>query len=167
VSDAQVEAEIGAWEAGTQLLAPRLVSFCCQRSAYQAMGMAVELGHVLPAGLQAVRVPCAGKVDVDYILKAFETGADGVMVLGCHEDNCRSLRGNTYASWRVEAAQRMLADVGLEPERVAFANLASNMGAEFARLVTGMEARLVALGSGKPAGIKVSEADVRRAAGQA
>jgi coenzyme F420-reducing hydrogenase delta subunit len=129
------------------------------------MGLAVELGFTLPPGLQVVRVPCAGKVDVDYILKAFETGADGVMVLGCHEDNCRSLRGNTYALWRVEAAQRMLAEVGLEPERIAFAGLASNMGSEFARLVSGMEERLKGLGASPIAAVEVAEVrpEVRRA----
>ena len=165
-SDAQVEAQLAAWESGTQLLRPRLVSFCCQRSAYQAMGLAVELGFTLPPGLQVVRVPCAGKVDVDYMLKAFETGADGVMVLGCHEDNCRSLRGNTYAQWRVEAVQRLLAEVGLEPERVAFAGLASNMGSEFARLVNGMEERLKGLRVSPVAGVEVAEvpAVARRAA---
>ena len=163
-SDAQVEAQLAAWGAGAQVLQPRLVSFCCQRSAYEAMGLAVALGHVLPPGLQVVRVPCAGKVDVDYILKAFETGADGVMVIGCHEDNCRSLRGNTYASWRVEAVQRMLAEVGLEPERVAFATVASNMGSEFARLVGGMEERLAAL-SGRPPVTEVRPEGLREAAG--
>jgi heterodisulfide reductase subunit A-like polyferredoxin/coenzyme F420-reducing hydrogenase delta subunit len=164
-SDAQVEAQLAAWESGTQVLRPRLVGFCCQRSAYQAMGLAVELGHTLPPGLQVVRVPCAGKVDVDYILKAFETGADGVMVMGCHEDNCRSLRGNTYAQWRVEAAQRLLADVGLEPERVAFANIASNMGSEFARLVNQMEERLKGLRVSPVIGVEVAEvrAEARRA----
>jgi heterodisulfide reductase subunit A-like polyferredoxin/coenzyme F420-reducing hydrogenase delta subunit len=157
-TDAQIEAELAAWETGTDLLRPRLVSFCCQRSAYPAMGLAVELGHSLPAGLQVVRVPCAGKVDVDYILKALQSGADGVMVLGCHEDNCRSLRGNTYASWRVEAVQRLLGEVGLEPERVAFASIASNMGSEFARLVNGMEERLRALGAAPAAGVEAAEA---------
>lgn len=157
-SDAQVEAQLAAWNGAAEVLRPRLVSFCCQRSAYQAMGLAVELGHALPPGLQVVRVPCAGKVDVDYLLWAFEAGADGVMVMGCHEDNCRSIRGNTYAQWRVEAAQRMLSDAGLEPERLAFANIASNMGSEFARLVCGMEERLKGLRVSPVAGVEVVEA---------
>jgi coenzyme F420-reducing hydrogenase delta subunit/Pyruvate/2-oxoacid:ferredoxin oxidoreductase delta subunit len=157
-SDPQIEAQLAAWEAGTKVLGPRLVGFCCQRSAYQAMGMAAALGHTLPPGLQVVRVPCAGKVDVDYILKAFETGADGVLVMGCHEDNCRSLRGNTYAQWRVEAAQRLLAEVGLEPERLAFASLASNMGSEFARIVGAMEERLKGLGASPLSAAVVGEA---------
>ena len=126
--------------------APRIVAFCCQNSAYEAGKMARLFGCALPEGLQIIKVPCAGKVDVDYILTAFQAGADGVIVLACHKDNCKSQQGNTFAEWRVEDAGRMLDEVGLEKERLNFATIASNMPAEFVQITRELEDELKELG---------------------
>lgn len=126
--------------------APQIIAFCCQNSAHEASQMARLFGSSLPEGLEMIKVPCAGKVDVDYILTAFEAGADGVLVLACHKDNCKSQQGNTFAGWRVEDAGRMLEEIGLERERVRFATVASNMPAEFVRITSEMEDTLKRLG---------------------
>jgi coenzyme F420-reducing hydrogenase delta subunit len=122
------------------------VAFCCQNSAVEAGEMAAQFKMTLPQGLQVVQVPCAGKVDIDYILSAFAEGADGVVVMACHTNNCKSERGNTYASWRVADAQSKLTAVGLAPERLAFATLAANMGSDFATIVNTMEKTLKEMG---------------------
>ena len=101
---------------------------------------------MLPEGLRMIRVPCAGKVDVDYILTAFQAGADGVLVFACHKDNCKSERGNTFAEWRVEDAGRMLEEIGLERERLQFSTIASNMPVEFVRITRALEEKLKHLG---------------------
>jgi coenzyme F420-reducing hydrogenase delta subunit len=93
-----------------------------------------------------VKVPCAGKIDVDYILTAFQAGADGVLVFACHKDNCKSQQGNTFAEWRVEDAGRMLEEIGLERERLRFATIASNMPVEFLRITQDLEKALRELG---------------------
>lgn len=121
---------------------PKIVAFCCQNSAVEAGEMAGLFNMSLPQGLQVVQVPCAGKVDIDYILSAFAEGADGVVVMACHTNNCKSERGNTYASWRVADAKEKLTAVGLAPERLAFATLAANMGSDFAAIVNTMEKTL-------------------------
>jgi len=110
---------------------PAIVAFCCQNSALPAGEMAATFRMSVPAGLRTIQVPCAGKIDLQYILDAFVSGADGVLVMACHPGNCKSERGNTYASWRVEDAQRLIAGAGLEPERLRFATLAANMGTDF------------------------------------
>ena len=126
----------------TESAAAKIVAFCCQNSAVEAYEMAQLFQMKLPEGLQVVKVPCAGKVDLDYILSAFAEGADGVVVLTCHTDNCKSERGNTYASWRVADAKAKLETVGLAPERLAFATLAANMGSSFTTIVNDMETTL-------------------------
>ena len=144
-TDDQMEAQIlSATEPQTDT--PRIIAFLCQNSAYEAAEMARLFGETLPSGLQMIKVPCAGKVDVDYILTAFQAGADGVLVLACHKDNCKSLRGNTFADWRVQDTRRMLEEAGLEKERLQFATLASNMPVEFSRIVRQMEEEIKALG---------------------
>ena len=144
-SDDQIEAQISASldkEAG----GPRILVFCCQNSAYEAAQMAQVFQMSAPDGLQTIKVPCAGKVDVDHILKAFRAGAEGVLVLACHKDNCKSQQGNTFAGWRVEDARRLLAEIGLEQERLGFATIASNMPVEFVRITREMEDTLNQLG---------------------
>jgi coenzyme F420-reducing hydrogenase delta subunit/Pyruvate/2-oxoacid:ferredoxin oxidoreductase delta subunit len=125
---------------------PQIVAFCCRNSAFEAGEMARMFGNTLPEGLQMIKVPCAGKVDVDYILTAFQAGADGVLVFACHKDNCKSQEGSTFARWRVEDAGRMLEEIGLERERLEFAAIASNMPVEFSRITGALEARLKELG---------------------
>ena len=144
-TDDQMEAQVFA-SIEKKVEAPQIIAFCCQNSAQEASQMARLFGNSLPEGLQMIIVPCAGKVDVDYILTAFEAGTDGVLVLACHKDNCKSQQGNTFAEWRVEHVGRMLEEIGLEKERVRFATVASNMPVEFVRITNEMEDTLKGLG---------------------
>jgi coenzyme F420-reducing hydrogenase delta subunit len=144
-SDDQIEAQIFA-SMDTEADGPRIIVFCCQNSAYEAAQMAQVFQMSAPHGLQTIKVPCAGKVDVDHILKAFRAGAEGVLVLACHKDNCKSQQGNTFAGWRVEDARRLLSEIGLEEQRLGFATIASNMPVEFVRITREMEDKLNQLG---------------------
>jgi coenzyme F420-reducing hydrogenase delta subunit len=104
--------------------------------------MAASFGMPLPKGLKTVAVPCAGKVDIDYVMRALAEGADGVVVMACHNGNCKSEKGSLYAGWRAANAQEMLKAIGLEKERICFATTASNMGADFSNLLMAMEETL-------------------------
>ena len=68
--------------------------------------------------LKAISLPCSGKVDLLYLIKAFETGADGVMVITCKKDACRYLEGNLRAARRVEAVDSLLEEIGLGKGRI-------------------------------------------------
>jgi heterodisulfide reductase subunit A-like polyferredoxin/coenzyme F420-reducing hydrogenase delta subunit len=125
---------------------PRILAFCCQNSAFEAGEMADMFKMQLPDGLRMIKVPCAGKIDLDYILNAFVSGADGVMVMACHPGNCKSENGNTFAQWRVNDAYRMMEEVGLEKDRLCFVGTASNMGSGFSSIVVDMEKRINELG---------------------
>ncbi len=121
---------------------PTIVAFCCQNSGLEAARMAESFGMPLPKGLKTVAVPCAGKVDIDYVLHALAEGADGVVVMACHNGNCKSEKGSLYAGWRAANAQEMLTAIGLEKERICFATTASNMGADFSNILMAMEETL-------------------------
>ncbi|MEW6659590.1 MAG: hydrogenase iron-sulfur subunit [Thermodesulfobacteriota bacterium] len=113
-------------------LTPKIVAFLCQNSAWEAYHAALKMQQiVLPLGFTPLRMPCAGKIDIDYLLKAFTYGADGVLVLGCHPDNCKSQMGNEHALWRVERAQAMLGEAGVDPRRLVFRTLAANAPRDF------------------------------------
>ena len=125
---------------------PSIIAFCCARSAVGAGELATRMGRRLPEGLNVIEVPCAGSVSVEHLLAAFSRGADGVLVLTCHADNCHSEKGNLYARQRVSEVGGLMTHIGLEPERLACNTLASNMGAEFAEVVSVFEKRLCGLG---------------------
>jgi F420-non-reducing hydrogenase iron-sulfur subunit len=63
--------------------------------------------------LKTIALPCSGKIDIRYLTKAFETGADGVAVLTCLEGECRYLEGNLRARKRVESIDALLNEIGL------------------------------------------------------
>jgi heterodisulfide reductase subunit A-like polyferredoxin/coenzyme F420-reducing hydrogenase delta subunit len=125
---------------------PRILAFCCQNSGFEAGEMADMFKMQLPQGLRMIKVPCAGKIDLDYILNAFVSGADGVVIMACHPGNCKSESGNTFAQWRVNDAYRMMEEAGLEKDRLCFAGIASNMGSDFSHIVVDMEQKINELG---------------------
>jgi coenzyme F420-reducing hydrogenase delta subunit len=96
--------------------------------------------------VRVLRVPCTGKVEIDHLLAAFERGVDGVIVAGCLEGGCHFLEGNLRARRRVERARQLLAEIGLEPERLEMFNLSSAEGQRFAEIVTEMTRCLAELG---------------------
>ncbi len=124
-------------------LSPRVVAFMCRNSAWEAYENAVKLHDAaLPLGFTPIKVPCAGKVDPNYLLQAFNAGAAGVMVMGCPQDNCKSQHGNTCAQWAVEQVQGMLAEAGIEPARLLYQSLAANSPGDFVDAVDTLMANL-------------------------
>ncbi len=99
-----------------------------------------------PPNVRIVNVPCTGRVDMIHLLKAIETGADGVYVAGCMEGECHFRNGNIKAKRRVMAVKKILQEVGLEPERVEMFNVSASDGPRFAAIAREMTERIRALG---------------------
>ena len=93
-----------------------------------------------------LRFPCTGKIEENYLLAAFEKGVDGVLVAGCLEGGCHFLEGNLRARKRVQRVKQILAEIGIEPERLEMFNLSSAEGPRFAEIVKEMNARIAPLG---------------------
>ena len=125
---------------------PLIIAFCCHYCAYAAADLAGSMRLQYPTNVRVLKLPCTGKLEVNYLLTAFEHGVDGVIVAGCLEGGCHFLEGNLRARRRVERAREILGEIGLEPERVEMFNLSSAEGPRFAQIVTEMSARLVKLG---------------------
>jgi F420-non-reducing hydrogenase iron-sulfur subunit len=99
-----------------------------------------------PSNVKVVKVPCTGRVDILLILKAFESGVDGVYVAGCMEGECHFLRGNLRARRRVEYVKGLLDEVGLGGERVEMFNMSASQGQRFAQCAQEMTERIRSLG---------------------
>jgi coenzyme F420-reducing hydrogenase delta subunit len=77
-------------------------------------------------------LPCTGRIDEALLLKAFENGADGVMVVGCLEGDCHYVNGNIRARARVKRVYGILEKINIGPERVRMYNLSAGEGSKFA-----------------------------------
>lgn len=113
-----------------------LVAFACRQSAVQAAAAADDAGLELPADVLLIEVPCAGLVSDQFVLDALQLGARGVMVLGCHHDNCRSLWGSDLTRKRIEQVHRTLETIGAGGDRVQFHSLAANEPHRLVHLLT-------------------------------
>lgn len=110
---------------------PKIIAFCCRRSASQARRLALCMGYHMPPGMVFVEGFCGGTISVNDLLRSFDAGADGVMVLTCHEGNCHSDNGTRFAHKRVLEAARSLSFAGISDQRILYSTLASNMTHEF------------------------------------
>jgi F420-non-reducing hydrogenase iron-sulfur subunit len=126
---------------------PLILAFCCHYCAYAAADLAGSMRLQYPDNVRVLRLPCTGKLEVNYLMAAFERGVDGVIVAGCLEGGCHYLEGNLRARKRVERARQLLREIGLEPERLEMFNLSSAEGTRFAEIVTTMVQRLKQLGA--------------------
>jgi|GEM_PF-487212 len=125
---------------------PLCLVLACANSAALSLDQARRDGGPLPEGVRLVRVPCAGRVDPQLVLDALVQGYDGVAILDCHPGACHSLEGNTWAELRLENLRRLLAEVGLEPERVTLRHLSPVAAGQALDLLRQVQADFAALG---------------------
>jgi F420-non-reducing hydrogenase iron-sulfur subunit len=125
---------------------PKILALCCHYCAYAAADLAGSMRAQYPPNVRVLRMPCTGKLDVGYIMKAFEGGADGVIVAGCLEGGCHFQEGNLRAKKRVGLAKQVLSEAGIEADRLEMFNLSSAEGQTFANIVVTMTERIKGLG---------------------
>ncbi|MFH1563745.1 MAG: hydrogenase iron-sulfur subunit [Nitrospirota bacterium] len=130
----------------TEQFEPQIVAFCCHYCAYGAADLAGSMRLNYPANVKIVKLPCTGKVDIIYLLNAFEDGADGVYVAGCLEGNCHFTDGNIKAKRRVARAKKLLDEIGIGGARLEMFNMSASMGPKFAEVAKEMTERIRELG---------------------
>lgn len=125
---------------------PRIVAFLCNWCSYAGADLAGISRIQYPASIRVIRVPCSGRVDPFFILKALQDGADGVLVSGCHPGDCHYLTGNYVARRRFAVLNDLLDFAGIDPGRVSFSWVSAAEGERFAEVVREVTARVKALG---------------------
>lgn len=125
---------------------PEITVFTCIYCGYMSADTAGAMRLQYPPNIKVVKLPCTGKTDVDFILKAFEEGADGVYVVGCSLGNCHHVRGNERGLARVERAKEILNEIGLGGARLDMFFVSGGQGHTFAQHAQEMTDRIRALG---------------------
>jgi len=125
---------------------PRIVGFLCYWCSYTGADSAGTARIKYPPNVDIVKVMCSGRIDPDLIAFAFASGADGVLVLGCHIGDCHYISGNHKTMVRMPLVRRLLADLGVEPGRFRHEWVSAAEGEKFSRLVTEMTGQVRGLG---------------------
>jgi len=124
---------------------PIIVGFFCNWCSYTAADLAGTARMKYPGNLRIIRVMCSGRVDPAFVLRAFASGADGVLVAGCHPGDCHYLSGNYQAYKRQHLLESLLDQFGIERERCRLEFIAGSEGdrvAEVAHELTNEVRRL-------------------------
>ena len=125
---------------------PKIVGFLCKRCSYKAADLAGEVRVEYPSNLYPIRVPCAGRIDPALILKAFEKGIDGILIVGCRPDECHHVEGNLNAKSNLEYATRVLERAGISQERLRIEWISASEAPRFVNTVIEMVNSLTKLG---------------------
>ncbi len=125
---------------------PIIIGFLCNWCSYRAADLAGMARLHYAHNLRSVRLMCTGRVEAEFILHAFEKGADGVLIAGCHPGECHYADGNLKALRRYALIKRLLKQLGIEEERLKIVWASASEGAQLADTVNMMVSKLKLLG---------------------
>lgn len=125
---------------------PKIVAFLCNWCSYAGADLAGTSRLQYPPYVRVIRVPCSGRINPMYIIKALADGADGVLVSGCHPGDCHYMTGNLYARRRFTVLKRLLELTGYEADRVQFTWVSASEGGRFADVINNVTNKVFALG---------------------
>jgi F420-non-reducing hydrogenase iron-sulfur subunit len=125
---------------------PKILGILCNWCSYTGADLAGTARMKYPPNVRSVRVMCSGRVDAGFILDALKSGADGVLVCGCHPGDCHYLEGNYKCMRRIPLTKKLLQEFGIDPRRLRLEWVSASEGARFQQVVTEFTAQIRALG---------------------
>lgn len=128
---------------------PRIIAFLCNWCSYAGADLAGTSRLKYAPNIRIIKVPCTGRIDPLFLLKAFEMGADGVLISGCHPNDCHYRSGNFLARRRWVVFKDMLEFAGIEPGRIHFSWVSAAEGGKFVEVVNKVTESVRALGAFK------------------
>ena len=128
---------------------PKIVAFVCNWCTYAGADLAGISRIQYPPNVRLVRLPCSGRVNPFYVVKALQEGADGVLVSGCHPGECHYITGNLSARRKFAMLKSFLSYLGIESDRTIFTWVSASEGEKFAHVIRGVTEKVKALGPAK------------------
>ena len=128
---------------------PKVVGFLCKWCSYAGADLAGISRKKYPANIRIIKVPCSGRVDPLFIIRALRLGFDGVLVSGCHPGDCHYQTGNYRARRRFAITKNLLEYMGVDPRRVQASWVSASEGGKFVEVVTEMINEIKEIGPNK------------------
>jgi F420-non-reducing hydrogenase iron-sulfur subunit len=125
---------------------PKIIGFLCNWCSYTGADLAGVSRIKSAPNVRILRTMCSGRVDPAFILKAFQLGADGVIVMGCHLGDCHYQEGNYKTIRRIPFLKRLVKDFGIDPKRLRLEWVSASEGDRFAKIVNEMTEEIRQLG---------------------
>jgi F420-non-reducing hydrogenase iron-sulfur subunit len=110
---------------------PNIITFLCKWCSYAGADLAGVSRQKYPANVRTLKIPCSGRMDPLFILKALRMGFDGVLVSGCHPGDCHYQTGNYRARRRLAITKKLLENMGVDPRRVQGSWISASEGGKF------------------------------------
>ena len=126
---------------------PKIIAFVCTWCTYAGADLAGTSRMQYPANVRVLKFPCTGRIDPVFILKAFQQGADGVLVSGCHPGDCHYISGNFHARRRFAAFRKLLEFIGVDLQRLQFSWVSAAEGGKWVEVVTDLTERVRGMGA--------------------
>lgn len=121
---------------------PKIIAFVCKWCTYAGADLAGTSRLKYASNVRITKLPCTGRIDPLFIIKAFETGADAVLVSGCHPGDCHYATGNYRARRRWTVFAKLLESVGIDSDRLYFSWVSAAEGQKWADLINGITERV-------------------------
>ena len=125
---------------------PKIIGFLCNWCSYTGADLAGTSRLQYPPNIRIIKVMCSGRVNPQFVLKALQEGADGVLVSGCHPGDCHYIEGNYHARRKLSLLRELMEFVNVEPERFQVSWVSASEGTKFAEVVTNFTKQVAALG---------------------
>ena len=125
---------------------PKIVVFCCNWCSYAGADLAGTSRLKIKPYFRVIRTMCSGRVEPTFILLAFSSGADGVMIAGCHPGECHYSSGNYKARRRITLLKNTLPQLGIESERLRLEWISASEAPKFQSAVNGFIDKVTELG---------------------
>jgi coenzyme F420-reducing hydrogenase delta subunit len=129
---------------------PKIVAFVCNWCTYAGADLTGTSRIRHQPNVRVVRLPCTGRIDFMLVMAALASAADGVIVSGCHPNDCHYTSGNFHARRRWTVYRDLLDFVGVDVRRVVFSWVSAAEGAKWASLVDQVTDEVRALGPYEP-----------------
>lgn len=125
---------------------PKIVAFVCNWCTYAGADLTGTSRIKYSPTVKIIRFPCTGRIDFMLLLKAFANGADGVIVSGCHPNDCHYTSGNFHAKRRWIMFRELMDFMGIDMNRVTFSWVSAAEGAKWAEVVNTTAEKIRKLG---------------------
>jgi len=125
---------------------PKIVAFVCNWCTYAGADLTGTSRIKYAPNVRIIRFPCTGRIDFMLLLKALANGADGIIVSGCHPNDCHYTSGNFHARRRWTIFRSMLDFMGIEVDRITFTWVSAAEGAKWAEVVNSAVEKIRQLG---------------------
>ena len=114
---------------------PKILVFCCNWCSYAGADLAGVSRLQMPTNFRVIRTMCSARVDPEFVLQAFASGADGVLVLGCHPADCHYIGGNYRTRRRIALLRVLLEQYGFNPDRLKLEWVSASEGQKFQKTI--------------------------------